>query len=260
MVTNGAGLTHDLLDQLSMRGLRSVAISIDADNVTARRDLGRALALLLAARQRGIIPVVNTIVSAQTNTRELRHFVRQALDAGVFVAPLVCSPRVPNGQFSAADSHLLPSQSQLRRLVWWLIWRKVMTGRVTTTFGALWRLRTVGRRDSRPDRNLWHCRENYASDGTSRGRGIISIDSDGSLGPCQEYPNLWSPSSPLPTELSVLDGVFASTIRSCPGCTFVCYMNEKSLDGIIALAEIPTALAWSRIPANHSQARRPISK
>ena len=87
VVTNGYALTEDLIIQLAQAGLDHLAMSVDVEGAQGalRTDLDKALRLLRFARDRRITPVVNVLVSRQTDIGALKRFCQKVIDAKVFV-------------------------------------------------------------------------------------------------------------------------------------------------------------------------------
>lgn len=240
-VSNGWGLTDDLIARLSDAGLSYLAVSVDSDRTSPKRNLERAIERLGAAKQYGIVPVVNSVITSETDIADFKAFAGTIIDNGIFISPLTCSPKVPGGAFSNASRDAVPSRRQLRELVPWLAMKKITTGRVASSFGYLWTLYNLhpgqdGNTES------WHCSPNFRSPSKRDGRGYLSLDSDGFIGPCQEFPRRINLLDIPPEQLSLqfLDPIFTETTEQCPGCIYNCYINEEEVHGAKALTEVTT--------------------
>jgi len=241
VVTNGYALTERLIIQLGNAGLDHLAVSVDVPQPGAlRTDLEKALTLLQVARRQGITPVINVLVGSKTDLKALKAFCQQVFDAGCFVSLLAMSPNV-GGMFSSASREEVPTNGQLREIVRWLKRKKAFTGLATSTFGYLNVLSEIGQGG---ERSLWHCADHFRSQHAGSGRGFLYVDSDGTLGPCQEFRSnlniLEIPEERL--SLEFLDQELSGITKRCEGCTYNCYIMEEKLRGASVLAEIPTAL------------------
>lgn len=247
MVTNGWGLTPELIKRLGNARLHYLGISVDSDDDAVKSNLDKALFLQKKSKELGIIPVINTVITSKTNTKTFKNFVNRIIDSGCFISPLACSPEVTGGAFSSAKKDSVPSQQQLREIVPWLAWRKTTTGLVTATFSYLWTLFNSGSSDENV--RLWHCSPHFRSGKGSKGRGYITLDSDGYAGSCQEFPRiiniLDTPSEQL--SLKLLDAQFAETTQKCQGCLHNCYVMEEEIGGPELLAEAPTFIQLAYI-------------
>lgn len=249
LVSNGWGLTPDLINRLAEAGLQYLAISVDCDAGAEKSNLAKALELHKTTREQGIIPVINTVITRNTKPDDFKNFTHQVITAGSFISPLVCSPEVPEGVFSSAARDAVPTQAQLREIVPWLAWQKIKTGRVTVTFSYLWTLFNMG--TTQESTKLWHCSPHFRTKDTP-GRGYLTLDSDGWIGPCQEFPRqvnlLEVPAEQL--SLQLLDQEFSEVSQNCPGCLYNCYIVEESLHGPASLAETSTFIQFSQINTN----------
>jgi MoaA/NifB/PqqE/SkfB family radical SAM enzyme len=259
MVSNGYQLNSALLEQLSHAGLGYLAVSVDCNTGALKRDLDGALAHLAVAKRLGIVPVINTTVTRAVDYSTFRLFVRTVVGEGYFVHPLVCSPKVPGGAFSNSPEHWVPTNRLLRQIVPWLWWQKLTTGRITAAFPYLSRLPGLGAFEG-GDVRLWHCSPHFRARAGGNGRGYLTLDSDGYVGPCQEYPRLANLLHIPPEELSLqsLDERFSQTTRRCPGCLHSCYVSEEGYRAsVVVVAELPTYIsvmsAMSRRPQAHTQ-------
>lgn len=244
VITNGWGLTEKLIQQLSKAGLSYLAYSIDSDPKSPKRDLEKAMHLLSVARDFGIIPVVNTVLTSGTNLDDFRNLAKIVIENGIFLSPLICSPEVPDGLSSSASPSDTPSKEQLREIIPWLALKKLTTGRVATTFSYLWTLFNL-KKNSKGITQSWHCASNFRGvDGKKKGRGYLTLDSDGFAGPCQEFPRQVNLLDIPPDQLSLrlLDPLFRDTTVKCPGCTYNCYIQEESISGLSTVAEFPSAI------------------
>lgn len=251
LVTNGWGLTPELIKRLGEAGLQYLAISVDCDTDAEKSNLEKALSLHAITKEQGIIPVINTVITRQTDSKTFKHFAQNVISNGFFISPLVCSPSVPNGVFSSASVDSVPYKHQLREVVPWLARKKLITGRVTASFSYLWTMYNSGAaEDFEPE--LWHCSPTFRTQKGKRGRGSITLDSDGFIGPCQEFPRLVNIFN-IPLEklsLQLLDGEFNGTTQQCPGCLYNCYNMEEELGGAKVLAEIPTIIQIADVRVN----------
>ena len=92
VVSNGWGLTPDLIGRLASAGLQCLSISVDCDEDAVKSNLDKALFLQSHSRKHGIQPVINTVLTRKTNLRIFKQFVTRIINASCFVNPLMCSP------------------------------------------------------------------------------------------------------------------------------------------------------------------------
>ena len=90
-ITNGWGLTEKLIQQLSEAGLSYLAYSIDSDPKSPKRDLEKAMHFLSVARDFGIIPVVNTVLTRGTNLDDFKNLAKTVINSNIFLSLLICS-------------------------------------------------------------------------------------------------------------------------------------------------------------------------
>jgi MoaA/NifB/PqqE/SkfB family radical SAM enzyme len=251
VVSNGWGLTPDLIKRLGIAGLHYLGISVDCDKNTIKSNLEKALSLHETTKRIGVLPVINTVINHETQPETFKKFVSEVIQSGCFISPLACSPEIPGGIFSSAPIDSVPTQQQLREIVPWLAIKKLTTGRITSDFGYLWTLYNSGVTES--GLNLWHCASHFRTKRESIGRGSITIDSDGHVGPCQEFPRtinlLNTPQNQF--SLQLLDPDFSAITSKCPGCLYNCYVMEESIGGLQLLGEIPTFLQMASIKSNN---------
>lgn len=248
LVTNGWGLTPELIRRLSDSGLHYLAISVDSDDGAEKSNLEKALSLQQITKQERIIPVINTVITNNTNPAVFKEFAKTIINNDIFLSPIACSPEVPGGVFSNALAQSVPSGLLLKEIVPWLAWKKLSTGRVTASFSYLWTLFNSGV-ESDGKVKLWHCSPRFRSNIGEPGRGYLTLDSDGFIGLCQEFPRLLNISN-VPTEqlsLKKLDKQFSITSQNCPGCLHNCYVMEEEIRGLKALAEVPTLIQFRRV-------------
>ncbi len=253
IVTNGWGLSPDLIKRLGRAGLHHLAISVDCHGKAEKANLIRAIKLHSVTTQEGILPVINTVLTRGTDIAKFKRFGNTVMRHGIFLSPLACSPEVPSGVFSGATSTSVPTMQQFRRVVPWLIWKKVSTGLVTASLGYLLTLLRMGHTD-RGETQIWHCSSTFRPKRLRKGRGFITLDSDGFVGPCQEFPRLANileiPLNEL--SLALLDKEFRRTTQECPGCLHNCYVMEEEIGGLKNIAEIPTLFRMASIKANQN--------
>lgn len=247
VISNGWGLTPELIARLGHAGLNYLGISVDCDENSVKSNLSKALAMHKISKEQGILPVINTVITGNTDTERFKNFVTEVTAAGCFISPLACSPEIPGGAFSSASKDAVPSRQQLREVIPWLAWKKLTTGLVTGTFRYLWTLYNSGVSDG--DLNLWHCSPHFRSGNGAKGRGYINLDSDGYAGSCQEFPRiinlLNTPDEQL--SLQLLDAKFAETTQKCQGCLYNCYIMEEELGGPEIITETPTFIRLAHI-------------
>lgn len=246
VVSNGYALTEDLIRDLARAGLDHLAISVDVEAKGAlRANLDKALSLLQVARSWGIAPVINVLVSRSTDVEQLKHFCQKVFDAKCFISLLVMSPNV-GGMFSSASQDDVPTNEQLREIVGWLKKKKAANGLTTSTFGYLNILSEIGQGGKKL---LWHCSSHFRSQQAGSGRGFLFMDSDGQLGPCQEFRSRLNILDMREEHLSLkyLDEEMSRITAQCLGCTYNCYIMEEELRGLKALEESPTALRLVQI-------------
>lgn len=252
ITTNGYGLNRMLIENLSkieglqQQRLRQIALSVDCER--PKNDLPRALDILSMVKEQGILPVVNTVIGSQTSIRDFKRHTDEVINHGFFIVPQIISPEITGGTFSSAGFDEIPTKQQIMEFMSYLLWKKYTTGRVATSFGYLWAVtKLLWSEDGRP--GIWHCLPNFR-DHHKRGRGHIAMDSDGYIGPCQEFPRQLNILEIDPEELSIefLDTRFKKTTQQCRGCFHNCYINEDELrGGRSAVGEITTVLAMARV-------------
>lgn len=166
-VTNGWGLTPELIKQLGQAGLRYLAISVDSDSNAPKTDLARALNFHAITKQNWIMPVINTVITRRTNGDTFKNFSKTILNEGCFLSPGLCSPGVPGGAFSNASAESVPTNEQLETIIPWLAWQKFKTGLIATSYGYLWSMY----RSSKSQQRIpsWHCSDNFRLESNSKG-------------------------------------------------------------------------------------------
>lgn len=252
ITTNGFRLDKSLLGELgSLRGpqqqyLRQIALSVDAEG--PKSNLNKALDILYMIRDQQILPVVNTVIGRRTKMPDFKRHTDEIVKNGFFIVPQIISPRVKGGAFSSAAQDEIPSKEQVRELLPYLLLKKYTTGRISVSLGYLWAVaKLLGSEEGRP--HVWHCLPNFRNY-RRRGRGYIAIDSDGFIGPCQEFPRELDLLRLESQKLSIafLDKAFRAVTQECAGCFHNCYINEDELRGPrSAVGEIPTALAMAKV-------------
>jgi MoaA/NifB/PqqE/SkfB family radical SAM enzyme len=244
VVTNGYALTPDLISRLAKAGLHHLAISADCDD-GSRGNLEKVLELHQTTRSCGVIPVINVLVGRKTEVSKLKEFCQKVFKAKCFVSILATSPDV-GGIFSSADQSAVPTNRQLREIASWLAWKKMTTGLVTSSFSYLRVLFRAGCFDDGSIK-LWHCSPHFRGD-NGPGRGFIYIDSDGTIGPCQEHRSslniLTIPEEKL--SLQYIDEALSRITIRCTHCIYNCYVMEETA-GLRALVELPTAIRFIKI-------------
>ncbi|MCJ7740698.1 radical SAM protein [Candidatus Microgenomates bacterium] len=246
VVTNGNRLNNESITRLGQAGLRYLSVSVDSGN-NDKGDLSLALANLAMAKGQGIVAVINSVISRQTDPEDFKRLTRRVIGQGFFLSPVVCSPERDGGSFSGADIDDIPSPKQIKEIVPWLAWQKLKTGRITASFGTLNTLFALASNTTGGQTALWHCSPHFRGIEGGR-RGTVTLDSDGFIGPCQEFPrqkNILSMTSGITVEL--LDPTFTDVTRKCPGCLYACYMTEEQMKGLNAIAEVPRGLQMSAI-------------
>lgn len=256
LVTNGYGLSEDTILELKDAGLDYLAVSVDCHKASEKTELERFVSMLQFARSQGIVPVVNTVITSDTSEKEFRSHCNYIISRGIFISPLVCSPEVPGGAFSKSEVRYVPDRSRLRKMVGWLLWKKLSCGMITSNFGYLLALLQKGRKSGQV--NLWHCSPEMRVTSGS-GRGFVTMDSDGFLGPCQEFPRVAHVGRLSAETLPALASAFDEATRKCPGCLHNCYIMEENLRGIGALAESFTVLRMAKIMAHSAGENVPAS-
>lgn len=240
IVTDGWGLTPRLIKRLGRAGLHHLAISVDCHNNAEKSNLLQAVTLHKITKQEGILPVINTVITRNTDVSTFKQFSKTIMSEGIFLSPLACSAEVPNGVFSNAPPASVPTKQQLKKIVPWLIWKKLTTGLITAGFGYLLVLLRASSSENGEIRP-WHCSPAFRSKKQRNGRGYITVDSDGHIGPCQEFPRavnlLDVPHNGM--SRAMLNEKFSSITQQCPGCLHNCYVMEEEMGGLKALAEIP---------------------
>lgn len=252
LTTNGFKVDKNLIENLGeIRGpngqyLRQIAISVDTDG--PKNDLPKALGILSMVKEQGIWPVVNTVISAHTDINSFRKLADEVINHGFFIVPQIVSPEIKGGAFSSADFDEIPTKRQIREFMPYLLKKKYTTGQVITSFGYLWAVtKLLWSEDGRP--GIWHCLPNFRGY-HKRGRGYIAMDSDGYIGPCQEFPRQFNILETNLEELSIelLDALFRKITQQCRGCYHNCYISEDELRGPrSAVGEVTTALAMAKV-------------
>lgn len=248
LATNGYGVDTKLIDRLgdliqeetNGNGIfGQLGISVDC-GYSEKTDLDKAMELLSYVRKKGMVPVVNTVFTSETDIGQFKNFVNYVLKKGIFIAPLMCSPSIEGGVYSGAPSGDSPTAAQLREIAPFLAWKKFSTGYITGSFGYLWTMFQGGFSNNKA---LWHCEPNFRMRQTS-GRGFLTLDSDGYIGSCQEFPRVVNilnvPSNQL--SLQFFDQEFSEVVKKCPGCYYGCYVNENKINELGLAMEALTAL------------------
>jgi MoaA/NifB/PqqE/SkfB family radical SAM enzyme len=119
---------------------------------------------------------------------------------------------------------------------------------VTASFGYLWTLFDSGTL-STGETQLWHCSPYFRGQSDQTGRGYLTLDSDGHVGPCQEFPHLVNILEIPENEISLqlLDEHFANVTKQCSGCLYNCYSMEEKLQGVTTIAEATTFIKLSNV-------------
>ncbi len=81
------------------------------------------------------------------------------------------------------------------------------------------------------------------------------MDSDGYIGPCQEYPRVAN-TIDVPVEqlsLHLLDDMFSKVTQRCSGCTYSCYSNEEDARGLTVIPEVTTVIQIANVLSNKSR-------
>lgn len=254
VVTDGWGLNPDLIVRLGKAGLHHLAISVDCNEIAEKTNLKRAIKLHAITKQEGILPVINSVLTSDTNIASFKQFAKTIMSEGIFLSPLACSPETPNGVFSSASPASVPTIDQLRTIVPWLIWKKLTNGLVTASFGYLLTLLKTGNFGN-DHIKLWHCSSSFRSKRGGHGRGYITLDSDGYIGPCQEFPRLVNVLDSLnDLSLRYLDEKFNGTTEKCHGCLHNCYVMEEEVGGLKAFAEFPMLIRMVNVKTNRKTA------
>ncbi|MGI5826073.1 MAG: radical SAM protein [Patescibacteria group bacterium] len=253
MVVEGSGVSEEKIEILKAAGLSYLNISIDAMHGNNHRG-ERLLNLLAYARSRGIVPVVNSMIERETiKDQESRarflEFADRVLKNSLFFNPIVCSPALAPqiGDLSNASPERVPLQRDLQPVLNWLINKKNETGRIASGRIGLDEVLELGITDAGEIR-LWKCADNFRSL-LRPGRGHLTLDSDGYVGPCSERPhvvNLVNYQGTL--TLSGLNEQFLPVIDQCPGCLYLCLMTEEGTVGFFnALKEVRSGLEIAKV-------------
>jgi MoaA/NifB/PqqE/SkfB family radical SAM enzyme len=248
LATNGWKLSPDLVEELGNAGLKYLSLSVDHEHGRDQKHIEESFQLLTIAREHGIVPVVNSVLTKQTGVKKFEQFIDTVLQAGLFVNPIACSPEVPDGTFSNASIDSVPTPEQLKEFIPWLAWQKLKTGRVTSTFNYLKILFDISEQ-SDEGANLWHCSPYFRQRDRTLGRGFLTLDSDGYIGPCQEYPRVINlldvPSAQL--TLHAIDSQLSEVTQKCPGCLYNCYFMEQETSGFTTIAEVQKGIQVGNI-------------
>ncbi len=164
IVSSGDSLTEETAIQLAQARLDNLHISVDLPGSGERSKLERAFGLLRIAKERGVIPIINVLISRGTDVEQLTQFCQEVMNAGFFISLLTMAPKVPRGIFSNAPLESVPTNAQLREIAIWLARKKALTGFATSTFGYLSQLLKVGKFDGEKQPRLWHCARHFLLD------------------------------------------------------------------------------------------------
>lgn len=230
LITNGINVKEDLIKRLIDNGLSYLAVSVDIGNAASpKNNLDSALRLLKLALKKGVIPVVNAVITSSTDPEKFKEQASKIIYEGCGLNTLMGSPVVDDGQYSSMAADFLPNESILKDLIIWLITEKIFTGKVINTIPylkVLYNLKKNG------ETHLWHCPEI---------RRWLTLNSDGTIGPCQEFPDvvnlLEMPKEQL--SLRALHESFARKTQKCPGCLYECYIKTDEVNGLKHILEIP---------------------
>jgi MoaA/NifB/PqqE/SkfB family radical SAM enzyme len=256
MVVEGSGVSEEKIGNLRRAGLSYLNISIDSMHGNAHQR-ERLLNLLVYARLIGIVPVVNTMIERETiGDEESRvrflEFVSMVLRRGLFFNPIVCSPALAPqiGDLSNASPERVPFQRDLQPVIRWLINLKNKTGRIASGRFGLDEMLELGVTDDGELRR-WRCASNFRNL-LRPGRGHLTLDSDGFVGPCSERPHLVNlVNYPNTLTLSDLNEQFSPVISQCPGCLYLCLMTEEGTVGFFnALKEVRSGLEIAKVLNN----------
>ena len=250
LVSNLYDLTPKLIDGLGTAGLKYLGISLDSNHHSDENTISRGFSLLDYAKSKGIVPVVNTVITSETDTQTFKQFTNNVLNRGFFISAVPCSPQVPMGEFSNASFSDSPTASQIKELVPWLAWKKFMTGRVTVSFTYLQWLYEYGKSNNP---QFWHCSPNFRNTSFGPGKGYLTLDSDGYIGPCQEFPHVVNllniPSQNL--SLKALNLPFSEVTQKCPGCLYHCFYMEEKQKGLATVPELGNGIQVSNVINNN---------
>lgn len=249
-VTNGTLLNETLITRLKQAGLSYLSISVDS-NGSPKRNLDKALNNLDYAKRQGILPVVSSVITLDTGIEEYKTFADKIINNGFFLSLSICSPSMPNGRFSNASKENVPTLQQMEKLFPYLIRKKLMTGLVITNYIYFKTMLALTKQVEVGVTPRWHCTPNFRTK-DQNGRGFLALDSDGYVGPCEEYRHeiklLDMPEEEL--SLQLLNAKFIEKLKLCPGCTYNCYVDEESLKGfdpINVIREASTAFQVARV-------------
>ncbi len=259
LVTSGDNLTTKQIYELGEAGLKYLNISFDEIHGNYdQENEKRIFSLLDYASQIGIVPVINTVIIRTTDPEVFNAFVERVIEAELFINPIVCSPAIAGGRFAKASLNLVPTQEQLGRIIPGLIRKKMETGRVATGGRTLRALLNLGM-DEEGNGHFWHCLPRFRQS-FSPGRGHLTMDSDGFVGPCQEFSHEFDlPHFEGELSIKVFEESFAKTTATdrCPGCLFTCYMTEESVVGLTAsMEERTSAMVMAQVLARRSFPKR----
>lgn len=221
LTTNGTLLNEQRIDELAQLRLSSLQISIDSLQPGPKYH-SKAVELLKYTKRRGIIPVVCTVASA-SNVDALPSMAESLAEHDIMFS---CGLYQSIGRsFSVRRPELMPSPDA-----------------ISQSFGALIDIKKRYRRVRNSDFSLrhyqnldsqrgWHCNSQHDA--------WVCVDSDGSLMVCQEHP----------TKLKLLDVEMLSSAEwrkskaelaeSCPGCSYLGYIDEENVRGLAVLRELP---------------------
>lgn len=137
VVSNGFGLNEELLERLGNAGLERLGISLDTEGVSNRVNKEKMLGLLETAKSLNIIPALNSVFTRKTDVSAYKQLVEEVISHGIFFNMLYCSPAVDGGAFSGAPKDLIATNAQMMEIVPWLMWKKLRTGYVESTFAFM---------------------------------------------------------------------------------------------------------------------------
>lgn len=210
-----------LVQQLRESGVYALEASIDSLDGSLPKSNPYVLDILKEVKDCGVIPMVCTVIT-KANIKQVSEIAHLVTKAGF--AYLVAVYQTIGGRFSATDSSMIPTYTDIEQVFSDLIRIKKRTSLVKNSFFYLENPQIhQGKR--------WHC------DGSKD--VWITVDSDGVLMPCQEYR---STSSLFDfdenTKYQIWRNEKLSITNSCKGCSYHCYFEAEGVLGTQFLREI----------------------
>ena len=218
--TNLYKVPPDFEDRVATSHVSAIEASLDSVDGSMPRSDWKTLDLLCRLRNRGVYPLVSTVITAE-NIHQISEIANRVTQRGIMYIAAVYQH--VGGLFSENDVHLAPEPAVLQRTLNDLRRLKQRTGLIRNSRLFL----ENSRLHAEPQ---WHCHADRDS--------WVAVDSDGRLMACQEYKS----------RLHVLDIEDLKDSRwriqkldlasACRGCSYHCYYEAEELLGLRFLQEL----------------------